>query len=160
MLQNGNQRPNKTVIPFRRPRRDLFLWRQLEDHNSAFQHILRLLIKHEQEFEKENLSWLFYIRKAVSLCDPQVLWVFMHSLGGYLFHVVVQIEVSGLRLATSWLHEDGIQSERDARTNQKDHPIHHILCLSDLYAKHTKIINTDTKQGCPSQAAIRLMLES
>ena len=133
-------------------------WRELIKDRQEFQFILRLLVEQEERESFTNLNWLFYTRRALCVCNPNIVRFFLRDLGGYLFHVVAQLETVEAKLATSWLHEDGIQLERDAYFTVKDHPVHKILCLNDLYSKSTHKLNLNVKKWRPSEAALSLML--
>ncbi len=137
--------------------------RNLSGKIDQFQYILQLLIAYEEkEYAIKKalpLPWLFHLRRALSVCPCEQVRVFMKNLGGYLFHIVMQAEDLGGRVSASWLHEDGIQAERDRNITVQDHPVHTILCLSDLYAKHTRKFSSDDMSRSPSADTLLLMRE-
>lgn len=113
-------------------------WKELQSRHVEFQRILRLLVNDQEKEQNANLSWLFNLRKAACLCESWELRVFMKHLGGYLYHIVVEIESLYGNMITTWLHEDGIQSERDMRFTEQDHPVHQLLCMCDLYNDYAR----------------------
>ena len=121
-------------------------WREVVDKNSEFQHILRLLIQNYSKKDNEKQQSLNYLRQAICICKPEEMRIFIQHLGGYLYQIVCQIELQAAYMTTTWLHEDGIQSERDARVEQKQHPIHTLLCLTDFYKKYSKRIDIEENE--------------
>ncbi len=117
------------------------VWYELFDNIEEFQEILRILVDFENE-TKENASddWLSLLRQALCYCQTKEIRIFIRYLEGYLFHIVAQAERIGGQMAVSWLHEDGIQAERDLKSNKISSEVHHICCMNDLYENHCKPI--------------------
>lgn len=162
MELNGKGKIKKLSLQFETPKESQGkIWRELKQGHGEFQKILRILVKHEkQKLKDENslLNWLFYMREALCACDPKQLRLFLCNLGGYLFHIVAEAEGASGHLVTSWLHEDGIQAERDLNLLDKTHPVHHLVCMTDFYYESSRDIDLENSERAPSKAALNLML--
>ena len=55
----------------------------------------------------------------------------MKRLSDCVYAIVCEYRSSAAIIITSWVHEDGIRSER--KTATADHPVHRIICISDLF---------------------------
>ena len=169
---NGYRKPLQTRIIFQSTKKKSGEdWRELNRHHRIFQNILQLLVRHEKESienlgnlenieEMEEPSSLFYLRQALCVCRPDEIRFFFRSLEYCLFHVVAEMSVPGGEMATAWLHEDRIQTERDRRKRDKGHPVHQLACLYDLYKNHTVKIRLDADENVPSESALLLMLDA
>ncbi len=155
-----NMENRKLSLYFRAAdKRQIKVWRELSERRHEFQNILSLLVEHEKNAPHLDEHWLSYLRQSLCVCNPNLLRIFLCDLGAYLFHVVCQLEETGARMATAWMHEDGIQAERDFYIKEDDHPIHSVVCMTDFYHNHTREIIMTNKKQRPSVAALYLMLE-
>ena len=160
MKLNGKQKIKKISLGFESPeKKQSKIWRELNRHHAEFQHILRLLVNHEGHALGSETNWLFHMRKALYTCDSRQLRLFLCNLGGYLFHVVAQAEGPGGHLVTSWLHEDGIQAERDLHLHNKTHPVHYLSCMTDFYHEDSQDFDLESCEKMPSEAALSMMEE-
>ena len=164
MKLNGKQKIKKFSVGFESPqnehgREQKRTWRELNKRHGEFQHILRLLVRYEREEPEDEGNWLLYMRRVLCACEPRQLRFFICSLGGYIFHIVAQAEGPGGYLATSWLHEDGIQAERDLNLFNKDHPVHHLACVTDFYYENSDKIDLEEPKMGLGEAALNLMLQ-
>ncbi len=133
-------------------------WRELTENQNYFLHLLKLLLKHEEIDKKNVLTPLFYLRKAISIARTEDVRIFIRDLGGYLYHIVSQLEIESGSMCTAWLHEDGIQTERDEYYSDHNHPAHQLICLTDLFQKNSKVINLVKDLKIPSDATMNLMM--
>jgi hypothetical protein len=108
-----------------------------------FQEILNLLLRFEERMNPADLDALHFMRRAVSAADPDDLTVLLGRLEDNLYYVCVRLETEGGQLRTSWLHEDEIYREREIYSDDSSHPVHQILCLTDLYARASVISEED-----------------
>lgn len=131
-------------------------WHRLVSAHEEFQRILRLLLEYDERNERQNLSELHYLRQAISTARAEDLCVYIRDMGGYLFHIVAELKVPGGEAATAWLHEDGIQAERDMRSNQPDHAVHKLFCMSDILKEHSESIMLDENIG---ETTLKLMVD-
>lgn len=136
-------------------------WRELSGRKSEFQDIVRLLCEFDERtgrFRRFADPQTHYMRKAVASCDPQLLRIFLRELGGFVYHVAVELRCESGSVATSWIHEDGIRAERDTFAGQGEHPVHNITCMTDLFAGTSEFCQQD--DALPPGDALRdLMAE-
>lgn len=110
--------------------------RELTGRKNEFQEILRLLVEFDERtgrYRRATQPELHLMRKALVAAEAKDLKIFVRALGGFVYHVTVSLQVQSGRLTTSWVHEDGIRSERDVFREEGAHPVHNIVCLTDLY---------------------------
>lgn len=103
--------------------------KQVED----FQKMLKVLVRFYDavlsEREEKNESHEF--RKALSeMTDTKKVEIYLRKFGKYEY--LVYADVNGE--TESWIHVDGIAEERE-QLKGKDHPVHTIVCMSDIYKK-------------------------
>lgn len=103
--------------------------KQVED----FQKILKVLVRFYDavlsEREEKNQSHEF--RKALSqMTDTKKVEIYLRKFGKYEY--LVYADMNGE--TESWIHVDGIAEERE-QLKGKDHPVHTIVCMSDIYKK-------------------------
>ncbi len=134
-------------------------WRELESHHKTFQKILQLLVQNEKISKTNKNLCLFYMRQSICHCQPDQIRFYFRDLKNYLFHVVAEISVPGGEMATAWLHEDGIQAERDRQHHDAVNPVHHLFCLQDLYKNYTRVVKLYSSENGPSEGALLLMLD-
>ena len=158
MKLNGKQKIEKISLGFKSPKKEQKkIWRELNARHDEFQHILRLLVRYEGEESQTEANWLFHTRQALCACSPEQLRFFLCNIGAYVFHVVAQAEGTGAYLATSWLHEDGIQAERELNLFNKTHPVHHLACVTDFYYESSVEIDLEKPKNEIGEAARFLM---
>ncbi|MCE9597048.1 MAG: hypothetical protein K8S54_03690 [Spirochaetia bacterium] len=56
----------------------------------------------------------------------------MKHLGQFVYSVIIQNETESGPTVSTYTHEDGIRKKREEHTGD-DHPVHKIVCLTDLY---------------------------
>lgn len=111
-------------------------WIELTSKREEFTKIVKLLVAFDQNtgryarYENESSHWL---RKAVSVAEPDALRVILKHLGGFVYSVVTEQRTESGFCVTCWVHEDGIRSEREDKMSEPRHPVHSIVCVSDLY---------------------------
>ncbi len=101
----------------------------------AFQQILRLLLRFDEQSHTSRLDSSHYMRCAVSVARPSDVTVLCGRLEDGLFYICVRLDSLLGELRTSWLHEDEIYREREVEADDAEHPVHQMLCLTDLYAR-------------------------
>lgn len=123
-------------------------WLEITERIEEFQKIIRLLVefdertgRHQRYSDPEG----HYLRKAASTASPTDLRVFVRDLGGSAFYVVVRINAASGHGVCGYIHEDGIAIER--QTLAPDHPVHSIVCLSDLTAS-AKQLDLESVEKC------------
>lgn len=82
-----------------------------------------------EETESENA-----IRKAISLADSDSVEFWVHPYGETcgVYFVIAEMRQRNARACVYWVHEDGIWRERREHADDKDHPVHATVCLTDL----------------------------
>lgn len=111
-------------------------WRELVGRREEFQAIVRLLTEFDERtgrFRRFGDPETHYMRRALCVCDCEQLRVFFRALGGYVYRVAVELRGRCGSVATGWVHEDGIRGERETFAHESGHPVHGIVCLTDLY---------------------------
>lgn len=109
-------------------------WRELTTRKEEFQRILKLLIAFDEKvgrhirYEAHETHWA---RHAISSADPSRVRVLMKRISDCVYTIVCECRSSSAIIIASWVHEDGIKSERE--TAATDHPVHKIICISDLF---------------------------
>ncbi len=132
-------------------------WRQLTSAHQEFQRILRLLLDYDERNEQQQEHpELHHLRRSLSVAKTEDICIYLRDMGGYLFHIVAKLNTLGGEAVTAWLHEDGIQAERELRKNEAEHPVHKLLCMSDLMRRHSKIIKLNESIG---ESVLKLMID-
>lgn len=109
-------------------------WRELTTRKEEFQRILKLLVDFDEKtgrhirYTDPETHWA---RHAISSADPSRVRVLMKRISDCVYAIVCECRSSSAIIITSWVHEDGIRSERKTATT--DHPVHKIICISDLF---------------------------
>ncbi|MCB1172041.1 MAG: hypothetical protein KDK39_00675 [Leptospiraceae bacterium] len=118
-------------------------WRILNDRTADFRKIVAILTEYDekrgrvQHYQNPELHCL---RKAVTQAVDQDLTVCLRERPGYIYEVVVRYANPQGYFVTHWIHEDGIQSERELFAQDNEHPVHQITCLSDLYQEAARAL--------------------
>lgn len=137
-------------------------WYEIDENKEEFQKIVKLLVDFDEttgRYRRYGDPETHFMRRSVSVADPEMLRVFLNHLGGYVYYIVVELKSQGGSISTSWIHEDGIRSERDEFREQKDHPVHGILCITDLAEKFSVKLNEDFSQTALSSDTQELLSE-
>lgn len=106
------------------------------DDRDNFSRIVKLLV----EFDERTGRYLKYkdpethfMRKTVAIAAPEFVRFHVRHIGGFVYAVVASVDSPGGRVATAWVHEDGIKQERGQHVTEPEHPVHSIECVSDLF---------------------------
>jgi len=111
-------------------------WIELTSRKEEFTKIVKLLVGFDEttgryaKYDNQSSHWL---RKAVSVAEPEALRVLLKHLGGFVYSVVTEQRTESGFCVTCWVLEDGIRSEREDKRSEPRHPVHSIVCVSDLY---------------------------
>ena len=89
--------------------------------------------------EYAPLKECHYMRKAIALGEAEHLRVLACAFPSFLYYVAAELKNCQGRVTTCWVHEDGIESERAQKRDEKDHPVHGITCMSDLFRENEEI---------------------
>jgi len=137
-------------------------WKELLSEKEELINILKILV----EFDEKTGRWSRYgspelhlMRKAVSLSHSENIRIFIQSLGGFVYYVVAELKSVGGFLSTAWIHEDGIRAERDIYSENDSHPVHGILCLTDLYERSCAVVPLDAPEICLAAPTLDIMQE-
>lgn len=109
-------------------------WIEVKKGKEDFQKILKILIDFDEKTGR-HVREDHYFRKAISVCDISNLRIFMKETEKAFFSIVVELRSNGI-CVTSWLHEDGIALEREQFAADKRHPVHTIVCMTDIHRKN------------------------
>lgn len=109
-----------------------------ENGKKEFQKIVALLVEYDERTGRirksdNNGIVAHHLRKAASVADINNIEVTLTKKEGYIYTVTVSQRDSVSSFTTSWTHEDGIAEERIELKGKPDHPVHTIVCLSDLF---------------------------
>jgi hypothetical protein len=120
-------------------------WREVVDRKQDFLRILKLLVDFD---EKTGLAHKYpapeahYIRHAIAVANPETTRIFLRRLKSFVYVVVAEHVSTAGMLVCTYVHEDGIRRERE--TAAQDHPVHKIVCLTDLFETSLEPANTDS----------------
>ena len=157
-LNNSYNNFNLSLIFEKIKESNLANWRELIKNKHLFLNLLNLLIDHEEANKTEKNTPDFYLRKAISVAEADDVRIYLRDLGGYLFHIVAELKIVSIFTATSWLHEDGIQMEREKSSTDVNNKAHKIICLTDMFINNTQILDLSNQIVMPSDGAVNLML--
>ncbi|TGN18929.1 LIC_13246 family protein [Leptospira idonii] len=112
-------------------------WKELTSKKEEFLHILRVL-NHYYERIGTKVTDLFLFRQRLVQSDPSLVKIYLSKIGAYEYFVKASLETENSEPQT-WLHIDGIAEERNRmkEIGNKEHPVFHITCLSDLFEQNT-----------------------
>ena len=136
-------------------------WTELLERKDEFQGIVRLLVEFDEKtgrYRKYGDQETHYMRKAISVAEPESLRIFLKHLGGFVYYVVAQLISESGHVSTSWVHEDGIRGERDEFKEISTHPVHTILCMTDLYEENSKPLPDDPAEICVDDPTLHLLV--
>lgn len=124
-------------------------WREIKEGKQKFQEIVRILVDFDERtgrHEYQPLKECHYMRKAIALGQQENLRILACSYPSSLYYVAAELKNNQGQVATCWVHEDGIQSERQERRDEPDHPVHNIPCMTDLFEKNAELAATEKNQ--------------
>lgn len=122
-------------------------WREIVGRIGEFQVITGMLVDFDERtarFELYSNAESHYLRKVVTICQAQHLRLFVRDEGSYLYTIVVEMRSPSGYIVATWVHEDGVQIERENFSDEPNHPVHGILCLTDLLQSGTE--NVEEKE--------------
>ena len=112
--------------------------RLVGESKEQFQHIMKVLCNYyctisAKKEQKTNKNFLF--RKKVSEVNLSELSVNIKRLSD--FEYLVTCKIKGIKQSESWIHVDGIESERLELLNKgvTDSPLFNVVSLTDIYRK-------------------------
>lgn len=111
-------------------------WLELGQGAAEFQRILQLLVEYDERTGRSKRCaepHLHLMRKAIALAPTEEVRIYACALGGFVYSLAAELQSACGRLATAWIHEDGIRLERE-QFSDPSHPVHSIVCLTDLLA--------------------------
>ena len=141
-------------------------WHELRGGQRDLQSILQILLDYDERsgsLEVIGSMALHFMRRSVGICRSESLRVFALSLGGNVFYLVAEVMLRGGYLATSWIHEDGIYTERRERRHEPEHAVHSVLCLTDLVLEFGVPLTPDQlteSETAPGEPALDLMFDA
>lgn len=113
-------------------------WIEVTARKDEFTKIIRLLVDFDENtgryrrYQNQASHWL---RRAVSVSGPDQTRILIRHQGGFVYSVIAEIRTGSGFAATAWVHEDGIRLERDQKEAEPRHPVHSIVCLTDLFVE-------------------------
>ena len=108
-------------------------WVEIEGRKEEFIKIVRLLVEYDEKTGRAGRGGgNHYLRAAIAHVDPADLRLFARHKGAFAYEILCTIDNQGGYLVTTWIHEDGIPPEREGLLEFPDHPVHSIVCLTDL----------------------------
>jgi hypothetical protein len=131
-------------IEQRNREKNQYEWREIISEKREFCGIVKLLVDFDEKterFRRYAHPETHYMRKAVGVADPAFIRIFIRDCGGYVYHIVSEINTDAGFMSTFWIHEDGIRAEREILKDQLDHPVHSIVCVSDLYEYNSEPVD-------------------
>lgn len=83
---------------------------------------------------------LHYARKVISECTDITALKFIVETKSiaettnrsFVYDVTAKLDLPGLKIITSWIHEDGIAQEKEQYKDNPKHPVHRITSLTDI----------------------------
>lgn len=102
-----------------------------EDQKTKFIEILRILVRYYEMVQDSNQMKDFQFRKELVEMPIDSFQIEVKKIGDYEFNVKV---IVGDKVV-EWVHIDGIMEERNRlkESNNLDHPVFRIVCLTDIY---------------------------
>ena len=147
---------------------ETIVWKEIVSRKPEFQEMLRLLLHFDERsgrYREYSEPELHFMRKSAAVADPGGLRIYLRDLGGRAYYVVLELQLGGGRLATAYVHEDGIVLEREERADEPEHAVHSVICLTDLFVAGpatARVLPEDLYEigpGAPGDTAIELMLD-
>jgi len=108
--------------------------RELQIRKSEFQQIVKTLVQFDELTGRfrHSASASHFARKIISLANEEDLIVVLQELGENNFLIFVGLD-SDAKTCVTWIHEDSIVSERVKFSDDREHPVHSITCMTDLW---------------------------
>lgn len=103
-----------------------------------FQHILNVLVRFDERHLTDDRH-CHYMRRAVAMAPANDLTIVLGRIEDGVYCVFVNLDSRLGYLRTSYIHEDDIYIERQIEADNDDHPVHQLLCLTDLFVKSRPI---------------------
>ena len=135
------------------------VWHELESKKEEFQKIVRLLVDFDEttgRYRRYGDPETHFMRRSVSVADADRLRIFLCPLGGFVYYIVAELQSGGGCVSTGWVHEDGIRAERDEFREEKAHPVHSIVCMTDLFEQFSVKMDGDFSLSSVSAQTIEL----
>ena len=136
------------------------IWKELWQGKREFLDIMRLLVDFDAKtgrFRHYENPETHYMRRAISIADPDDLRILLCDRGECIYQVVAELSVPSAFLSATWLHEDGFPSDRQFLDGQRTHPVHKIPCLTDLYEKYAQELKLPGNESCLSGSTLELL---
>ncbi|MEQ8351646.1 MAG: hypothetical protein RH862_09190 [Leptospiraceae bacterium] len=121
-------------------------WREIEQGKENFQEIIKMLVEFDERTGRHSYAPLqecHFMRKAISVGNPENLRILVCAYPSNLYYVAARLQNEQGRVTTCWVHEDGVAAERADRRNEPEHPVHQILCMSDIFSKNPVLPRQD-----------------
>ncbi|MBI39218.1 MAG: hypothetical protein CMF59_18375 [Leptospiraceae bacterium] len=118
-------------------------WRDIVRGKESFQEIVKMLVEFDERTGRHSYAPLkecHFMRKAISVAEPENLRILACSYPSHLFYVAARLSNQQGKLTTCWVHEDGVAAERKDRRDEPDHPVHQIVCMTDLFEQNSEIV--------------------
>jgi len=115
-------------------------WIELTSRKDEFTKIVKLLVEFDERtgrYRRYGCESSHWLRKALAVSDQECIRILLRNLGGFVYSVVVEIRTDSGFATMSWLHDDGIRKERDEKKSEANHPVHSIVCVTDLFNEGT-----------------------
>lgn len=117
----------------------------LKSDNGKMQEIVRLLtdfdIKTGRHLKYPDLH-RHYERCAIAHCPTDSLTFVITEMENQQYTYIVQATSNDTQskdyVKTEWIYEDGIKMER--REENKEHPVHRIVCLTDMFEQGEPVL--------------------
>lgn len=111
-------------------------WKELKTNKTEFQKIVSVLNRfynQNPEYSPKSESQVF--REEFAVANQENVRIYLQKFGKYEYLVAAEISTGNENKKETWIHIDGIQQEREEfkKKGEKDHPVFHLTCLTDLY---------------------------
>ena len=137
-------------------------WMELNEKKDEFLKILKILLEFEEKTNRTGWDCdmdMHYMRKSISVAQPDRVQIYLQALGGFMYYVVVRYRTAMGSVVTSWYHEDGISMEREQLAHLPEHEVHRLTCITDLFQKHSSLLNEESKLHIVDNSILELMGE-
>ncbi len=135
-------------------------WYEVIRDKDEMQKIIHLLVSFDEKTGRlQNFTGQdgHYMRKSLSVAHLADIRIFLRNPGGYVYSVIGEISSSAGFLVTNWIHEDGIRVEREDMKNDPEHPVHTIICVTDIYEKNKNELMKESDKMILCSATQELM---
>ncbi|MBU41655.1 MAG: hypothetical protein CMN76_00430 [Spirochaetaceae bacterium] len=117
-------------------------WKEIKEGKEKFQEIIKMLVDFDERTGRHGYAPLkecHYMRKAIAVGEPSHIRILACSYPAFLYYVAAELSNDQGHVTTCWVHEDGVKAERKDRQDEPDHPVHGVLCMSDLFEQNAEI---------------------